>query len=472
MNTTEFEMKKVYSEASGAMSVVDSNIRMRMNEYGLFEESLIDDNSEISQTAVFVSPNLNKETNESEVAEKLYAGDSGISFDERIGYYHSTYVGHVLEGDYRNNASSGGMATWVFKELFDNNLIDYVIHVKKNSDSNSNQMFKYDISSSIKEIKEGAKTRYYPVEISEVMDKVKEQPGRYAIIGIPSFIYSVRLLAMTDPIFKERIKYTIGLVCGHQKSTKFSESMAFQVGIKPGDLKDIDFRHKLLDRPASSYAVKMTGLIDGEMKTVVKPKSELYGQNWGWGFFKPTASDFTDDVFNETADLVVGDAWLPEYTTDSQGNNIVIVRNKEIDNLIKKAMKSQLIKMDVVDKEIIFKSQASHYRHTHDELAYRLHVKDKEKEWRPSKRVSANPNLSKTRQEIQDLRKIISDQSHILYQEAVIRNDFNYFVKQMTQHTSRYTALYKTINRRDRFKRFLKMKPHEIFSKLMKRLKK
>lgn len=470
MKVSEFNSKKMYSEASGSVSVVDRNIKMELNEYGLYKETIVDSEKELNNLVPIVSPNLNNQTTETKIANYLYSNIENIHFDMRLGYYSSLYVGYVKEGDYRKHASSGGMGTWIFKELFDRDMIDYVIHVKKSNDSKDKRLFKYEVSSSIEEIKEGAKTKYYPVEISEVMDIVKNKPGRYAVIGIPSFIYSIRLLAEADEIINERIRYTVGLVCGHQKSSKFAESMAWQVGIQPGNLVDIDFRHKLLDRPASNYAVKMTGIIDGELQTIIKPTSELFGQNWGWGFFKPLASDFTDDVFNETADIVLGDAWLPEYTPDSKGNNVVIVRNSEIDAIVKDAIQENRLKMDIVDNETIFASQASHFRHTHDELAYRLHIKDKKHEWRPEKRVAASLDISDTRRKIQDLRKIISEQSHIQYQEAVKRNDFNYFVSKMTEYTAEYTALYRSLYRKTLFKRALKMGPREVVSKVIRKI--
>lgn len=470
MKVSEFNSKKMYSEASGSVSVVDRNIKMELNEYGLYKETIVDSEKELNNLVPIVSPNLNNQTTETKIANYLYSNIENIHFDMRLGYYSSLYVGYVKEGDYRKHASSGGMGTWIFKELFDRDMIDYVIHVKKSNDSKDKRLFKYDVSSSIEEIKEGAKTKYYPVEISEVMDIVKNKPGRYAVIGIPSFIYSIRLLAGADELINERIKYTVGLVCGHQKSSKFAESMAWQVGIQPGNLVDIDFRHKLLDRPASNYAVKMTGFIDDELQTIIKPTSELFGQNWGWGFFKPVASNYTDDVFNETADIVLGDAWLPEYTSDSEGNNIVIIRNPEIDEIVKDAIQEERLKMDIVDNETIFSSQASHYRHTHDELAYRLHVKDSNNEWRPKKRVVASSDISDTRRKIQDLRKVISEQSHIQYQEAVKRNDFNYFVSKMTEYTAEYTALYRSLYRKTLFKRVLKMGPREVVSKVIRKI--
>lgn len=471
MQDNQIEKINKYSEASGSMSVVDSNIQMELNEYGLFEETLVDSQKSISDTAKSVSPNFNPNVNESILAEKYYSHYENITYDQRLGYYDSLYVGHVTEGDYRENASSGGIGTWIFKELFEKGLIDYVIHVKKNDKPESQTMFKYEISSTLEEIKEGAKTRYYPVELSEVMRKVKNQPGRYAIVGIPSFIYSVRLLAEADEVINERIKYTIGLICGHQKSTKFAESMAWQVGIQPGNLVDIDFRHKLLDRPASSYGVKMTGYIDDELQTIIKPKSELFGQNWGWGFFKPEASNYTDDVFNETADIVIGDAWLPEYTADSKGNNVVIVRHPLISQLINDAVSEDRLKMDIVNNETVFASQASHYRHTHDELVYRLYKKQQKNEWVPQKRVEPSENISNTRRKIQDLRTHISEQSHIQYQEAVKHDDFDYFINQMNDYTKEYKELYEKIRKRELAHKVMKMNPKELVQKIVKRFK-
>ncbi|SFF08972.1 Coenzyme F420 hydrogenase/dehydrogenase, beta subunit C-terminal domain [Trichococcus pasteurii] len=444
MKVEEFSSKKIYSEASGSCAAVDGNINMELNEYGMYEE-IINGHKyhEVDKLVEYVSPNLNSETDEAEIAKKLYDQVYDIKYDERIGYFKSLYAGHVSEGDYRENASSGGMGTWIFKELFEKNLIDGVIHVKENLDPSSAIMFKYDISKSIDEIKVGAKTKYYPVELSQVIEIVKEVPGRYAIIGIPSFIMAIRLLAEKDDIIKNRIKYTVGLICGHQKSSKFAEALAWQVGIKPGDLKYINFRKKLLNRPASNYGIEMIGTIDGKDMTIVKPSDELLGQDWGQGYFKTMASDYTDDVMNETADITLGDAWLPEYTKDSKGNNVVVVRNPVIDDLIQEGIKSGRLKLDIVDKDTIFRSQAAHYRHTHDELAYRLYKKDKINQWRPKKRIDASKNIPLLRRKIQDLREEISIQSHIIYKKAVEIDDLNYFIKEMGKLSNKYKLLYK-----------------------------
>lgn len=442
MKVQDYLSKVKYSDGSGISCYVDSNLKNRLNEFGVFEEYLIDQTVKtLNDSVATVSAHLNEDLNESIIGKRLFGHIQGIEYDARLGYFSSLYVGYVSEGTYRSNGSSGGMGTWILSELLNEGEIDAVIHVKKAN--SSDKLFEYQISRSSEEVLEGAKTKYYPVELSEVLQIVKANPLRYAIVGIPSFIMSLRLLSDEDELIRKCIVITIGLICGHQKSSKFAESLGWLVGISPGKLVDINFRKKLKDRPAHQYAIEVTGYIEGELKTIEKPITDILGQNWGQGFFKVYSSDYTDDVMNETADIALGDAWLPEFTNDYQGNNVVIVRHPSIDRLLKKAISEGRLSLKKVDKETVFKSQEAHYRHTRDELAYRLYKRDKNMEWRPRKRVVASKNLPYFRRKIQDKREEISVSSHKIYLEAVNRNDLNYFVKKMSKLSNDYDQLYR-----------------------------
>ena len=102
-----------------------------------------------------------------------------------------------------------------------------------------------------------------------------------------------------------------GSLTAYLKSKAFAELCAWQCGIRPSELRAIDFRTKLANRPANDYAVTVTGGNNGHAISSTKPTSELFGSNWGLGFFKYKACDFCDDVVAETADVSLGDAWLP-----------------------------------------------------------------------------------------------------------------------------------------------------------------
>lgn len=439
-------LKYDYSYGTGVSVFADNRITMRMNEYGEYKPHLKEyDNNEVTNEKIplsLIEPMMDESPDESVISKELYGNIQGINFHSRLGYYSDLYAGYVNEGQYRQSASSGGVGTWILKELFEKDLIDGAIHVKENNDSSSSILFKYDISTSVDEIIQGAKTKYYPVELSEVLKKVKETPGRYAIVGLPAFIFSVRLLAKQDPVIRERIKYSIGLVCGHLKSARFADSLAWQLGIKPGEIESIDFRKKLEARPAHRYGIEVTGRLNGKSQTVVKPMKELVGDNWGQGFFKVNASDYTDDVMNETADITIGDAWLDEYTADSRGTNIVLVRNQKISELIKNALSENRLIFDEIDEEKMVQSQASHFRHTQDELGYRLWMKDKKNVWRPNKRIEASNNLPFIRKKIQKQREVLAKASHRHFKTALERDDLDYFISKMLPLVKKYEKYY------------------------------
>src|SRR5699024_1549087 len=101
------------------------------------------------------------------------------------------------------------------------------------------------------------------------------------------------------------IAYYVGLVCGHLKSQFFAESMAWQTGVSPERLSDVDFRVKNPGRSASSYDFSAT---DHSGDTHIRATASLAGGSWGHGAFQPEACNFCDDIFAETADIVFGDA--------------------------------------------------------------------------------------------------------------------------------------------------------------------
>ncbi len=438
MNTSGFPHK--YCIKSGTYHVNGAELSMKLNEYGEYIPHIQGNAAD----ATLLDAMSNQDINEDVIADELFARIPQIKKNPLIGYYKSLYAGYVSEGNYRRNASSGGMGTWIFKELFERGLIDGVIHVKPANDGDG-ILFKYAISRSIEEIQAGAKTKYYPAELSQVLKIVLEVPGKYAVIGIPSFIMEVRLLAKYNPIIKERIAFTIGLICGHQKTTKYAEALAWEFGIAPGNITSIDFRKKIDGLPATDYLMEISGMVDGKVTTFSRRHDLFFASNWGHGFFKPQFSDYTDDALNETADVALGDAWLPGYVEDSKGNNIVIARNEIIDQIISEGIASGKLHFDALSEQQILRSQSGLIHHIKDELPYRLYKKDQKQEWRPKKRVAASNNIPMLKKWVQDVRELIVEKSAANYQIALKKNDWAYFQKSMQPYVFVYKVIYKLI---------------------------
>lgn len=427
-------------------SISGSPLKMQLDEYGEFKATIepLVDQSSLKNSVQSICPFSKESLNEDEISQPLFSND--CQYHDKIGYNLANYAGYVLEGDYRNHGSSGGMGTWLVSNLLSQGLVDGVIHIhQRHPTALDPRLFSYQLSTTIQEVHSSAKSRYYPVEMSEVIQLIRERPGNYAIVGIPCFIKAVRLLMRQDELLAKRIKFCVALICGHLKSMRFAEMFAWQSGIAPGNLLAIDFRKKLPNADANRYGVEVTGVQeDGQIATHVMPVRELYGTDWGLGFFKYKACDYCDDVVGETADVTVGDAWLPQYVKDSQGTNVVVVRHAVIHDMIEHAISAGKLNLDQISADEVAQSQKSGFQHRREGLAYRLYLTDLEGKWRPEKRVQPKANhLKRNLQERQLLRVALAAESHIAFKDAVHAGEFSLFKQRLDPLVQRYENLYK-----------------------------
>lgn len=419
-------------------SISGSPFKMKLTDDGKYQPILTNEKDNSKINVLSICPFAKENNKETEIGKEQFGQVKHIKYDKYLGYYLKSYGGYVKEGDYREKGSSGGMGNWIAAQLLERNIVDGIIHVKP---SNKNGLlFEYQISYTIDELSKGAKSKYYPIELSKVLKFVKENEGTYALIGIPCFLKGVRMLAKKDRIINERIKYMIGLVCGHLKSDMFAKSIAWQLGIEPNKIKEIDFRKKLTGKSANDYGVEVKGEKDGSEIVVSAPRRNLYTTNWGHGLFKYNACEYCDDVLAETSDITVGDAWLPEYEKDSKGTNVVIVRNPDILGIIEEN-NGKSLHLEELTAEKVYQSQAGGFRHRREGLSYRLYLKDQNSEWRPNKRVEATNKISYKRKKIYETRTFISSESYNAFKKAEKKNDFDYFIKLMDPYLQKYNKL-------------------------------
>ncbi|WP_078543579.1 Coenzyme F420 hydrogenase/dehydrogenase, beta subunit C-terminal domain [Litchfieldia alkalitelluris] len=422
-----------YCIGCGACASLESSpFTMKIDGDGKYRAFLNegDQTEKVKGNALAVCPFSNDSKNETDIGKAVFGDSNDTSFNEFTGFYIKNYAGYVKEGEFRKRGSSGGMGNWIAAQLLNANLVDGIIHVKSAHGTDNNMLFEYQISYNENELSKGAKSKYYPIEMSKIIKFVTENEGRYALIGIPCYIKSIRLLADQNELIKERIKYSIGLVCGHLKSDMFAKSMGWEMGIEPDKLTSIDFRKKLVDRPANDYGVEVQGEKDGQEVVLSSPTNELYTTNWGHGLFKYNACEFCDDVLAETADVTIGDAWLPKYSKDSMGTNIIVVRNPVIQKILEEN-KASTIHIEEISPEKVYQSQAGGFRHRRDGLSYRLYLKDKNNEWRPNKRVEPSHKHTSKRKNIYKKRTFLSQESFKAYKLAEKEEDFAAFIKYM-----------------------------------------
>lgn len=451
---------------SGVYSALDPSLSMRLNERGEYEYVGLDANYGGSARKLLeVSAFGGVAADEDAVARRLFGMQEAARHDPIAGYYVGAFAGWTTDSELRTGGSSGGITTWLLVELLRSGEIDGVVHLKPGGADG--QLFTYQISRTEQEIRAGAKSRYFPGELSSVLREIREVPGRYAIVGIPSFIYEVRLLQEAEPVFRERIVYLIGLVCGHQKTANYATYLAWRAGIRPGDLKTVDFRKKVAGEAANRYSTEFTGRVGNTTKTWVVPQTELFGTDWGLGFFKANFSDFTQDALNETADVVLGDAWLPQYTTDGRGTNVILVRNQRLLELLALGTASERLHLESIAIELVIRSQTSLVRQSISELPYRFQYLTKVGQPTPRVRRRESAPLSTARKLIQRARLRTSRTSHTAYLAALQSNDLADFDRIMRP----LAAGYRTAQRAARLQQRFSKGPRALVAPIWRKIK-
>jgi coenzyme F420-reducing hydrogenase beta subunit len=339
------------------------NLKMVWNNEGFLNPT--PDNTELlSEESLKVcpfNPFPDKEVRtENEIAD-IFLKDAP-NLHQKVGHYYNTYVGY--SNKYRLTSSSGGIATYLIDELLNKKIVDAVITVKEGKDS----FYEYSVIRSNDELISTSETKYYPVTLATVINQLKNSRERFAIVGIACFIKSIRLLQFYHPELKEKIQFTIGIICGGIKSKFFAEYLAGKSGVFVEQFNQPQFRIKDLQSTASDYSF---GCKDnkGELHII---KMKKVGDMWGTGMFKNNACDFCDDVTTELADISLGDAWLNPYNQDGKGTNVMVTRSQLAEELINEGITRKELSVKPLDFSQFLSSQQGSFNHRQKALGYRV----------------------------------------------------------------------------------------------------
>lgn len=411
---------------SGAIPVV-------LGRYGMYEADLEGVASEHIAAGDQVCPFSDSAESEDQLSDSRFGQ---LPVDRRLGRHRSIFAGRIADDDQIIESSSGGLTSWFLGELLSREMVDGVIHVGRGE---TDQLFGYTISDSVSALVASRKSMYYSTALADTLLAVRGNGKTYAVVGVPCFIKAVRLLANDDPRFDRQFPWFVGLVCGHMKSQFFAESLAWQAGVPPDDLESIDFRVK---NPARrSYAYDYEVRSRRGFSRLRRVHATVDG-NWAYGAFQPGACNFCDDVFAETADVVFGDAWLPQFTGDWRGTNVVITRNDAADRILLDGAARRQIHLESLSADDAARSQAGNFRHRRDGLRVRLADDVAAGLSVPRKRVTPGyDGLTDVRIGLIRQRRLMSELSSRVFAEARRRGKLRIYTKPMRAAILRYRQI-------------------------------
>lgn len=372
----------------GACAVVQHEaLHMTWNDDGFFQPVRASGfDGELDPRTLAVCPFNDDGRNENWIAERMYRQVSAHEPDKYIGFFLKCFIGCSNNRDIRANATSGGLVAWIIRFVLSERQVSRVIAL---GDAEQNdRLFGFRSYRSVSELDVPMKSRYYPSEFSRVVASLIEEPGDVLFVGLPCQIKALRKIALEVPAVADKVRYTVSLFCGHQKSRHYAEYLALHVGVDPHRLVSVDYRKKREGHPAGAYGFEVAyrdGNTIGKARGVAR---EVFAAGWSNNLFMNPACEFCDDVVGETADLSVGDAWLPEYVGDWRGTSICVVRHPDILDALERGKETSELSLVQTDPATVHRSQEAGFRQRREGLQYRLALAADEGRAVPRKRVT------------------------------------------------------------------------------------
>ena len=335
MTVIEQVVEKNWCVGCGMCAAVCPNERLeiRWNDRGEYNPKVIQGSTDCGANCSLcyeICPAHGQTKNETEIGQELYAEIPEIQHTPQAGYWLNSYVGYSNE--HRLDSASGGIATWLLERLLVSGEVDAIAAVGRTDCPD--KLFEFKICETIKQIRACSRSAYYPVEVSRVIRYFLDNDGRYAIIGLPCVCKAIRLAQDKFPVLRKRIKYVLGLTCGHTCSKFFAEYICALGGGNPHKLNEFIFRTKDLSQPASNLGMTFrAGQGADEVAKQVLWRDGV-GEAFTNSYFQLPGCFYCDDIFAECADAVFMDAWLPEYARQPEGHTIALIRAVQIRNLL------------------------------------------------------------------------------------------------------------------------------------------
>ena len=422
----------------GACSLATGGaIPVTLGPYRVYQADVSDASEETLAVASRVCPFSDDSPSEDVIGPPTDDGRR-LPHDARLGRVGRVLVGRRTDEAQLLKSSSGGMTSWLLDALFQDGRIDGVVHVGQSN--HGDELFVQGVSHAASEADTKRKSIYYATTLVNAINEIRGDGKRYALVGVPCYITAARHVASEDAVLAEQLAYYIGIVCGHLKSQFFAESLARQLAVPPDELAEVDFRIKDPDAPANDYLFGARAAGAETMRTA--KTQELFGGNWGIGAFQPEACNFCDDIFAETADIALGDAWLPEFERDWRGTNIVVTRHPELDSLLDDGQEAGELDFRECEVDDAVRSQGGNFRHRRDGLAVRLADDIDEGLSVPSKRVQPDrDHVSKKRLALIRQRRKMSAMSLRLFHAARAANDLDLYLQPMRKEFKRYRKI-------------------------------
>ncbi|MFH1732248.1 MAG: Coenzyme F420 hydrogenase/dehydrogenase, beta subunit C-terminal domain [Planctomycetota bacterium] len=274
-----------------------------------------------------------------------------------LGVQRGCYFAHATDENIRYRSSSGGLVTALLNYALGQNLIDAALVVRM-SDHDPLEP-EAVLAATAEEVVEACGSKYCPTTLARPLREIAERDGRFAVVGLPCHMHSIRKWEAVSPAVRKRIRFHFGILCAVNCTFLGTEYFLRRHSIDPRDVEEIRYRDKGWP---GAISVRTR---DGAEKVFSRRFSRESGfrneQIFRSAFqlhFRMPRCLMCPDLYAELADASFGDAWHPDYLgKDTVGKSLVIVRTAEADELLHGAAVAGAVDLTSTDAETALVSQ-------------------------------------------------------------------------------------------------------------------
>lgn len=303
-----------------------------------------------------------------------------------MGEFQKIFVGHATDETVRRNASSGGVITQLLVYLLEKREIDGA--VVTTSDSIKFWKAKPFLALNKDEILGATQSKYVISSVNQILKQVRRIKGRFAFVGLPCHVHSLRKLCQIDRKLAEKITLIVGLYCHMTLETDAPVDMLEVSKISSHDIQKLEFRS---GKWPGGIAVRMK---DGSLK-------ELHDGNIKDAFnilhilYYPKRCLYCIDGSNELADISIADPWLinkkGKYPFQG-GSSLVVVRTDIGKKFLDMAQKDGALFLEEINPEYFVDLNLSMMKKKRKMAFARIEKLQKKK--KPFPKYSTSPKIT------------------------------------------------------------------------------
>ena len=286
------------------------------------------------------------------------------TYGSLCGQHINLYTGWSNDFGIRRSGTPGGLATHIVKFLFENEEIDSVILVRSKKDSPLG--LESYLGLNVRDIYQGAKSKYQLVSFDKSLQEARtKKVKKLAIVGLPCHIQAIHRAEEYDSFLKNRVAIKIGIFCGYNATRDFLRFFIEKENLHEKDIVRVKYREG--NWYNSDYVIFETR--DKIFKFSFR--TSYLNAIWKGHLFLQKACAFCPDVVGESADISLGDAWLPEFSANEEGVSLCLTKSEKGEGIINKMLRYKeliLIKRSIEDlftaqfSQFLFKKQKRFYR--------------------------------------------------------------------------------------------------------------